>query len=54
MCPEDKKKETEPFQIHQNQYKAAGIDSTKINMFLDYQLLNGAVAKQIRQATDNK
>ena len=50
--PEDEKKQIEPLLIDEKQYKVSDIVLTKINTLLNYQLLNGAVAWQIRQATN--
>ena len=49
---EDEKKEITPFFIDEK-YKIPGIVSTKINMLINFDLLNDAVAWWIRQASDN-
>ena len=51
--PEDKEKEINPFLIDKKGCKVVGIVSTKINIIINYQVVNGAVAKRIRQAIEN-
>ena len=42
--PEDKKKEIKSFFTHKNYYKSVAIVSFKIDLLINYQLLNGVIA----------
>ena len=50
---EKKKKKKEIAFIDKKKDKVTRIVSTKINSFINYQLLNGVVACEIRQETDS-
>ena len=50
---EKKKKKKEIAFIDKKKHKVTRIVSTKINSFINYQLLNGVVACEIRQETDS-